>query len=213
MGADIRTKHGYSFWEVTSAFQKAIRRCDEDQAMFWAVELYESNKANYVWKRMLIMSSEDVGMGDPDVNTRIYNLFCSYTYLVNLHDKGLPEKLPFTQAVLTLVHAKKSRYVDLAITVYWNKVEKEFYEIPDYAYDMHTWKGKQMGRGREYFYREASLVNNPNYMSNEQEMKALAYKYGGGDKPQEANVEDIDINAAPAGVPPRAKPKEQDLFK
>ena len=29
-----RTKKGYSFWEVTSAFQKAIRRCDEKLAMY-----------------------------------------------------------------------------------------------------------------------------------------------------------------------------------
>ena len=41
------TKNGYDFFEATSSFQKAIRRCDEDQALFWAVEFWESNRAMY----------------------------------------------------------------------------------------------------------------------------------------------------------------------
>lgn len=209
MGYNLTTKHGYSFWEVTSAFQKAIRRCDEDQAMFWAVELYESNYAKYVWKRMLIMSSEDVGLGDGDVNTRVWNLFQTYNYLVGLKDKNLPEKLPFTQAVLQLVHAKKSRYVDLAITVYWEKVEREKYEIPDYAFDMHTYRGKRMGRGRDFFYQEASKINNTNLMPNEEEMKALAYELGGGNNGNTSHP-------SPSPLPKEAtkeKVNEQSLFE
>lgn len=210
MGYNIMTKHGYSFYEVTSAFQKSIRRGDEDQAMFWAVELYESNYAKYVWKRMLIMSSEDVGLGDSDVNARIWALFQSYNYLVSLRDAHLPEKLPFTQAVLQLVHAKKSRYVDLAITVYWEKVEREKYEIPDYAFDMHTHRGKAMGRGRDYFYQEASKINNANLMPNEEAMKALAYELGGGNNPQKPQPE--QTVPQPVQTEKKKKLNEPSLF-
>ena len=176
---DLRTKHGYNFFEVASAFQKAIRRCEEKQAMFWAVELYESGYQKYAWKRMLIMSCEDVGLGDPYVNMAIVNLKATYDYLVSLKEKHLPEKLPFTQAVLHLVHAHKSRYVDLAITVFWAENETKQYEIPDYAFDNHTHRGKAMGRGRDYFYNEASKICNARLMPNEQDMRKLAYELGG----------------------------------
>lgn len=174
MGYDVRTKHGYSFYEVASAFQKSIRRCDEKQAMYWAVELYESGYQKYAWKRMLIMSCEDVGLGDHHVNTVIFNLKQTYDFLVSLKERSLPEKLPFTQAVLQLVHAKKSRFVDLAISVYWQENATKTYPMPDYAFDMHTMRGKQMGRGLEHFYAEAAKIENANKMPNEEAFEKMA---------------------------------------
>lgn len=174
MGYDVRTKHGYSFFEVASAFQKSIRRCDERQAMYWAVELYESGYQKYAWKRMLIMSCEDVGLGDPMTNAIIFNLKQTYDYLVSLKEKSLPEKLPFTQAVLQLVHSRKSRFVDLAISVYWQENATKMYEMPDYVFDMHTLRGKSMGRGLEHFYAEAAKIENANKMPNEEAFEKIA---------------------------------------
>lgn len=75
------------------------------------------------------MSSEDVGLGDPMINTIIMNLKASYEYLVALKERSLPERLPFTHAILQLVHAKKSRFVDLALIVYWNENATKMYEM------------------------------------------------------------------------------------
>lgn len=36
-----------------------------------------------------------------------------------------------------------------------------------------------MGRGRDYFYNEASKICNARLMPNEQEMRKLAYELGG----------------------------------
>ncbi len=47
----IRTIHGYDFFEVSSAMQKAIRRGDARVAGFFALELWHSNYRDYVWKR------------------------------------------------------------------------------------------------------------------------------------------------------------------
>lgn len=168
------TKHGYNFFEVASAFQKSIRRCDEKQAMFWAVELYESGYQRYAWKRMLIMSCEDCGLGEPTTNTIIFNLKQTYDYLVSLKERSLPEKLPFTQAVLQLVHSRKSRFVDLAISVYWQENATKHYDMPDYVFDMHTLRGKQMGRGLDHFYAEAAKINNANKMPNEEAFEQIA---------------------------------------
>lgn len=170
----VLTKHGYDFFEVSSIFQKSIRRCDEKIAMYWAVELYESGYAKYAWKRMIIMSCEDVGLGDPYINMAVMNLKASYDYLVSLKERSKPEKLPFTQAVLMLVHAKKSRYNDLAICVYWQENASKRYEIPDYAFDMHTRRGKAMGRGIDHFYDVAAHIENHKKMPNEDEMVRLA---------------------------------------
>ena len=191
----IKTKKGYDFFEVASAFQKSIRRCDEEQAMYWAIELYESNYAKYAWKRMLIMSCEDVGLGSPHVNTMIWNLWQTYEFLSSMKEKHLPEKLPFTQAVLTLVHAHKSRYVDLSITYYWANHDKEHKELPDYAFDEHTKKGKMLGRGRDYFYNEGTKIGNARLMPNEEEMRNKAYLHGG---PHTKPIENISCTAKEA---------------
>ena len=151
------TKKGYDFYEVASAFQKSIRRGLLDEAMYWGIELYESSYAEYAWKRMVIMASEDVGLGEPSCIVQIMALKQSYDYLELRHDQGA-KKLPFTQAVVVLVKSRKSRFVDHAITVYWQQNREEVKPIPDWAYDMHTRKGKAMGRGLSYFYKESCLL-------------------------------------------------------
>jgi replication-associated recombination protein RarA len=43
----VTTLNGYDLFEVVSAFQKEIRRCNEEGAMYWGVELYESGFIPY----------------------------------------------------------------------------------------------------------------------------------------------------------------------
>ena len=85
------TKNGYDFFEATSSFQKAIRRCDEDQALFWAVEFWESNRAEYVWQRMFVMTSEDIGLANLNLPQQIWSLYQMYNYLKG--KSNAPEKL------------------------------------------------------------------------------------------------------------------------
>ena len=171
---EIRTKKGYDFFQVASAFQKSIRRCDEEQSTFWGIELYDSGYQSYAWKRMVIMASEDVGLGDPNVIVRIMALKDSYDYLAAKKEKSLPERLPFMQAVLLLTRCMKSRYVDHAITYYWQTHNGRRLEMPDYAYDMHTRRGKELGRGLKHFYEESVKINNANKIKGEEEIEALA---------------------------------------
>ncbi len=172
----LETVNGYDFFEVSSAFQKSIRRCNEREAMFWALELYQSNYAKYLWKRMIIMASEDVGMAEVLFPPVIMALKQMYDYLVEKKDKGKPEKLPFTQAVIALANAQKSRYIDLCISVYGNDHRKRAgkHQIPDHALDMHTRKGKRMGRGLDHFYNEGAKINKSNKMPREEEFEKIA---------------------------------------
>lgn len=172
----MTTVNGYDFFECSSALQKAVRRGDEGQAMFWALELYQSNYAKYLWKRIVIMASEDIGMGEPYLITVIMALKQSYDFLAGLKDKHRPERLPFMHAIVALANAKKSRYIDLCISVYENEHRKQAgkHQIPDHALDMHTRAGKKKGRGLDHFYTEGALVNNPNKMPDEELFEKMA---------------------------------------
>ena len=169
------TKKGYDFYEVASAFQKSIRRGLLEDAMYWGIELYESNYSEYAWKRMIIMASEDVGLGEPSCIVQIMALKQSYDFLHLRGDAGA-KKLPFTQAVVVLTNSRKSRFIDHAITVYWQQNKEEMKPIPNWAYDMHTRKGKAMGRGLDYFYKESCLIANANKVEGEEELERIAWK-------------------------------------
>src|SRR4051794_35785234 len=61
----MTTPHGHQCGEVTSAMQKSIRRGMERDALYFAAELELAGFGNYVWKRLRIIASEDVGLADP----------------------------------------------------------------------------------------------------------------------------------------------------
>lgn len=183
------TKKGYDFYEVASAFQKSIRRGLFEDAMYWGIELYESSYEEYAWKRMVIMASEDVGLGEPSCIVQIMALKQSFDYLAMRRDMGA-KKLPFTQAIAVLVKSRKSRFVDHAITVYWQQNKEEIKPIPDWAFDMHTRRGKAMGRGLDYFYKESCLIANANKVEGEEDLERIAWKVD--------NVYGIDREDLPA---------------
>src|ERR1035437_11129569 len=72
---EMITRNGYDFGEVTSAMQKSIRRGDEDGALYWAVELDLSNYGEYVWKRLRIITSEDISIAAPMLPAVIHALY------------------------------------------------------------------------------------------------------------------------------------------
>ena len=180
-GAPWFSKSEYDFWEVTSAFQKSIRRCDEDEALFWGTELLIGGAAAQAWSRMLIMCSEDVGLADTASNIRVGQLHEQWKALPKEakvgHGVHMGEgRLFYLEAILHLVRADKSRYVNSAVWAYCGgeRAKREIPEyaktyfdckrlkmpIPDWALDMHTRRGRAMGRGVDHFFEVgAKLVN------------------------------------------------------
>ncbi len=149
------TKNGYDLLETLSALQKAIRRCREFEAVYWAVEL-ESLNPKALWNRLRVIASEDVGLANPQAAILVDVLERNYYQMLDKKDN--PNRLFLVHAVLQLARSPKSRIVDnLLITVY-NTEEK--LEIPDYALDMHTHRGRKMGRGLEHFFAEGAKLAN-----------------------------------------------------
>lgn len=167
----ITTLNGYDMFEVVSAFQKEIRRSNEKNAMYWGVELYNSGFIPYAWKRMIIMSTEDIGLAYPNAPVIINALYEQYQKLSEAKgDKKGQNRLPYTQAILFLVRCPKSRHTDWALNYYFDShlfVDTKMMPIPEYALDIHTRRGKQKGKTINDFFNEGSLLENHQEQPNE----------------------------------------------
>lgn len=153
------TVRGYSAPEVISALQKAIRRSNQEQAVYWAVELDRSGFAAHAWNRLKVIVSEDVGLAEPHMAATIAALFNTWKETKARSSGHCPERLMLVHATLLLARAQKSRMVDHATCGHYGTNERLF-EIPDEALDMHTGRGRRMGRGLEHWYAEAATLVN-----------------------------------------------------
>lgn len=158
MSYQITTRKGYDFFECSSAFQKSIRRGVENDALFFGIELAGSGYAQYVWRRALIIASEDIGLADPNVCVQVQALYQNWQVIsAKNHEEGV---IPLIHAILLLARAKKSRVVDnakmFALKSDYNP------DVPDYALDTHTRRGKKMGRGFDFFISTGSHLENVN---------------------------------------------------
>lgn len=182
--ARVRTRNNFDFWECSSAYQKCVRRGLEEDALHFAYELYISNYGEYFWKRSVIIAMEDIGIADPHAITHILSLKDAYEYL---HKKEDPhERLCIIQAVIYLCRAKKSRLVDwtkmkLVNTHHSrcgvNKVDElpvHPLEIPEFALDCHTRRGKQAGKTVQDFISDGSKLANHLELPGEAELRGFA---------------------------------------
>lgn len=159
---EILTKKGHSFFLVSSAMQKCIRRNLEDQALYWMVELSTSGYDEYIWKRLKIIASEDVGLADNNAAILVQSLYQSFIQQAKKKDeKNAPERMFLTHAVIYLCRAPKSRLVDYALTASWNEHSSRAERIPDFAFDMHTKEGRAHGRDISYFYGHEAISISP----------------------------------------------------
>lgn len=155
----LKTEGGYDFFEVVSALQKTIRRGLEREALYWAMELLPRFEF-YLWRRLKIIVNEDIGIANPQLIILIQTLSNQYFELRKKGDMGC--LLMLSNAILLMCRSKKSRIADHFVCEMIQVREQglEKLEIPDYALDMHTRRGKEKGRGLKHFKEEgAKLVN------------------------------------------------------
>lgn len=157
------SSRGYDLREVVSALQKAIRRSQVDEALYWATEMARSGFGNWCWKRLRIICSEDCGPANPGLAADIRALYDNYVDAVKAKDKDAgpgEEYLFLYHAVIALSMARKNRVVDWAIW-YHQSDNVQRMEIPDEALDKHTLRGKNLGRGQAHFINESSRLVQP----------------------------------------------------
>ncbi len=95
---------GNEHYHFASAFIKSMRGSDPDAALYWMSALIESGEdPNFVFRRMLIFSSEDVGLADPGCLLLIQSLHEAFRKV------GMPEGWYFlSHAALYCALAPKS---------------------------------------------------------------------------------------------------------
>lgn len=137
---------GYEFSEVASSLQKCLRRGYEYEASFWVYILHESSYYKYAWKRLLIVASEDVGNGSPEIAQLVHSLQQNYHYCITSVNRGKNDALVFLlQAVMAICRAEKSREADSLANLIRTRYEQgERLEVQSYALDMHTKRGREI---------------------------------------------------------------------
>ncbi len=155
----VQTRHGLAADEVISALQKEIRRGHAENAALLAYEMAISSPdlEQYLWKRLLCISVEDVGLGNPLAAGQVHQLYQMHL----VYDRGEGDRLLFAiHAVRLLCASLKDRSTDEMVN--WIKAAVEDSglrpEIPDYALDKHTARGQAMGRGDRHFWEVGALL-------------------------------------------------------
>lgn len=173
--SNIITRNGIPGDEVISALQKSIRRNLPDKAVRFAYEMYITSMEfeEKLWRRLQIISIEDIGFGDiqaPMYINTLNQMRKSFPY----NDGDRP--LFFIHAIRYLCACPKERSSDHLKNI----IMKEFDmgvipEVPDFALDCHTVRGRAMGRDVAHFLREASVVT-PEMENATQEYKVVLDK-------------------------------------
>lgn len=154
------TANGFAADEVISALQKSIRRGLVDNALLlgWEMYLTSPEMEAKLWARLSVISVEDIGLGNPLAPILLQSLF-------TMHERfSYPEHDRFlfaAHAIRVLATGHKDRTTDDMVN--WAKQGMALGElrpeIPDFALDMHTRRGAEMGRDYRWFMDVASKVS------------------------------------------------------
>ena len=156
----VRTWHDFPADEVISALQKEIRRGRSENATLLAYEMYitSAELEKYLWKRLLVISVEDIGFGNPQAPVLVNNLY----QMRGVFDRSENDRLLFAiHAVRVLCESPNDRSTDEMINwIILGTADGSLRpEIPDYALDKHTARGQAMGRGDRHFWEEAARLS------------------------------------------------------
>jgi putative ATPase len=143
-------KEGDYHFDTISAFIKSLRGSDPDATMYWLSKMvYAGEDPRFIFRRMLIFASEDIGMADPQA------LVVCEAAAAAFDRVGLPEgRFHLAHAALYLSTAQKSNSI-LGFFDALGTVEKEREaDVPSHLRDSSRDK-KAFGHGRGYLYPHA----------------------------------------------------------
>ena len=100
-------KNEDGYYDVISAFQKSIRGSDVDASVHYLVRLIDTGDFDILYRRMLVIAYEDIGLANPTLQTKVL------TAIESAERLGLPELYkPLTQVVIEMALSPKSNTVE-----------------------------------------------------------------------------------------------------
>lgn len=171
-GFELRTKNGYKLDEIVSALQKEIRRGNELMASYWAFEMNDSGYWRYCFRRLQVISGEDVGLANPEAMILVSGTYSSLLAQDKVRKIIQVDNNILGFVVAYLARSKKSRHIDYLGGVILKRKEQGWKpEIPDYAVDEHTERGRELGKDDNDFFRDGSRIANKLKVDCEDEIK------------------------------------------
>lgn len=148
--AVLYDKEGDAHFDTISAFIKSVRGSDPDAALYWLARMvYAGEDPRYIFRRLVILASEDIGLADPQAVTVA-------TSCAEAFDRvGMPEgRYSLAQATLYLATAAKSNsamaFFDALATVEKEQQQDVPTAMRDANRDKHGF-----GHGQGYLYPHA----------------------------------------------------------
>ena len=142
-------KTGEQHYDIVSAFIKSIRGSDPNGAVYWLARMLEGGEdVKFIARRMLILSSEDIGNANPTAFIMANNTFQAVATI------GNPEsRIILSQCAVYLATSPKSNSTYLAIAAAQKLVAATGdLSVPIHLRNAPTKLMKDLGYGENYKY-------------------------------------------------------------
>jgi len=142
-------KSGEQHYDIVSAFIKSIRGSDPNGAVYWLARMIEGGEdVKFIARRMLILSSEDIGNANPTAFIMANNTFQAVATI------GYPEsRIILSQCAIYLATSPKSNASYMAIGNAQQLVKQTGdLPVPIHLRNAPTKLMKELGYGDEYKY-------------------------------------------------------------
>jgi putative ATPase len=147
--AVLYDRDGDYHFDTISAFIKSVRGSDPDAALYWLAKMVRAGEdPSFIFRRMIILASEDVGMADPHALQVVISCAEAFDRI------GFPEgNFPLAHACIYLATAPKSNSA-MAFFDALAEVDREDAEVPNHLRDASRDK-EGFGHGEGYVYPHA----------------------------------------------------------
>ena len=142
-------KTGEQHYDIVSAFIKSIRGSDPNAAVYWLARMIEGGEdVKFIARRMLILSSEDIGNANPTAFIMANNTFQAVSTI------GYPEsRILLSQCAIYLATSPKSNASYMAIGTAQQIVKQTGdLPVPIHLRNAPSKLMKELGYGEEYKY-------------------------------------------------------------
>jgi putative ATPase len=148
--AVLYDKDGDVHYDTISAFIKSLRGSDPDAALYWMSKMiYAGEEPRFIFRRMLILACEDVGMADPKALGVVMDAARAFEYV------GLPEgRYHLAHACIYLATAPKSNSSMAFFDALRVVSEEAKDDVPNHLRDASR-DSEGFGHGQGYLYPHA----------------------------------------------------------